>query len=100
MFVVVWEFHVKPEHVVEFERHYSENGTWAKLFREDPAYRETILQRNIKTKRRYLTTDLWDSEAAYHAFQERNRERYRELDAAFDALTEKETLIGYFEVVE
>ena len=100
MFVVVWEFQVKTEHMAEFERHYSGNGTWAKLFREDPAYKETILQQDKKIARRYLTTDLWDNEAAYHAFQERNRERYRELDAAFEAFTEKETLIGHFEVVE
>ena len=99
MFFVVWEFHVKPEYVGEFERHYSGNGTWAQLFREDPAFKETILLRDPKTSGRYLTTDIWRDETSYQAFLDRSRERYRELDAAFAAFTEKEALIGRFEVI-
>lgn len=97
---VIWEFHVKAEHVTEFERHYSGQGTWAQLFREDPAYKETVLLRDVKTPGRYLTTDVWQSEASYQAFQDRTRERYRELDAQFEAYMDEEALIGYFEVVE
>ncbi|MEO5936486.1 MAG: antibiotic biosynthesis monooxygenase [Terriglobales bacterium] len=100
MFFVVWEFHVKPEQVAEFERHYSGNGTWAQLFREDPAYKETVLLRDPKTEGRYLTTDIWQNEDSYRAFQERARERYRELDTQFAALTGSEALVGHFEVVE
>lgn len=100
MFFVVWEFQVKPEHVAAFERHYAGNGTWAQLFREDPSYKETMLLRDPKAVGRYLTADLWTSESAYQAFQQRSRERYRELDAAFEAYTSSERLIGYFEVVE
>ena len=100
MFFVVWEFHVKPDQVAEFERHYSGNGTWAQLFREDPAYKETVLLRDPKKEGRYLTTDVWQSEASYKAFHERSRERYRELDAKFEAFTEREALIGHFEVVQ
>jgi heme-degrading monooxygenase HmoA len=99
VFYVIWEFYVKAEHVPQFERHYSGQGTWAQLFRQDPAYRETILLRDPQTERRYLTTDIWTDEASYQAFHERSRERYRELDAAFEAFTEKEALIGHFEVV-
>ncbi len=100
MFFVVWEFHVKSDHFAEFERHYSGTGTWAQLFREDPAYKETTLLRDPKMVGRYLTTDVWQDEASYKAFQARKRERYRELDEKFAAFTEKEALIGHFEVVE
>lgn len=100
MFVVIWEFHVKPEHRAEFERHYAGNGSWAKLFRTDPAYKETQLLRDPRAPGRYVTIDMWNDEAAYHGFKEREQRRYRELDSAFEAFTEHETLIGSFEVVE
>ena len=49
---------------------------------------------------RYLTTDIWTSESAYQAFQQGNRDRYRELDAEFEAFTASEKMVGHFEVVE
>lgn len=98
MFVIVWEFVVKPEHVAEFERHYSSDGAWAVLFRQDPAYHQTILLRDPKQAGRYLTADYWRHESAFAAFKESARSQYLELDARFAELTEKETLIGHFEV--
>lgn len=100
MFVVVWEFVVKPEHVSEFERHYASDGTWARLFRQDPAYHKTSLLRDPKQSGRYLTADYWHDESAYAAFKERARSQYLELDALFEEFTEKETLIGHFEVAD
>lgn len=99
LYIVIWEFVVRPEHVAEFERHYSGSGTWAKLFGEDPAYKETILLRDSRTPGRYVTTDIWQDEHSYLAFKERSAVRYHELDDAFAAFTEQETLIGSFEVV-
>jgi hypothetical protein len=99
LFFVVWEFRVKSEHIADFERHYAPDGSWAKLFREDPAYEGTTLLRDPKVPGRYLTTDVWLNESSYQAFQERSRERYRELDAAFAAYTTDEKLIGHFEAV-
>ena len=100
MFYVVWEFQVKADRVAEFERHYAGDGTWAHLFREDPAYQRTTLLRDPKAQHRYLTVDVWHDERSYQAFQDKSRERYRELDAEFAAFTESEELIGHFEVVE
>jgi quinol monooxygenase YgiN len=100
MFIVVWEFKVKPEHVPDFEQHYAADGTWAKLFREDPAYQQTILMRDSKTPDRYLTSDFWRDARSYHSFQQRARARYQELDAAFAVFTSSEALIGHFEVPE
>lgn len=100
MFVIVWEFVVKPEHIAEFEHHYSSGGSWAQLFRQDPAYHKTTLLRDPSHAGRYLTADYWHDEAAYATFKERSRSQYLELDALFEELTETETLIGHFEVLE
>ncbi|HUS18305.1 MAG TPA: antibiotic biosynthesis monooxygenase [Terriglobales bacterium] len=100
MFVVIWQFRVKPQHISDFERNYGANGAWAQLFRTDPAYHRTVLQRDLKDHSRYVTTDIWKDEASYRAFQERSRRQYQELDSVFVAFTESETLIGYFEVIE
>lgn len=99
MFIAIWEFQVKPEHRAEFERHYAGGGSWAELFRTDPAYQGTQLLRDRQTPGRYVTIDTWSDEAAYHAFKEREEARYRKLDAAFEAFTEREALVGSFEVV-
>lgn len=100
MYVVIWEFEVKPEHRAEFERHYSGSGSWAQLFRKDPAYQHTQLLRDGRSPLRFLTVDTWQSEAAYRAFKEREHAEYQRLDAAFEAFTQSERLIGTFEVVE
>lgn len=100
MFVIIWEFVVKMEHIPEFERHYAGDGAWAKLFRQDPAYFKTVLLRDPQQAGRYLTTDYWHDQSAYAAFKERARNQYLELDALFEEFTEKETLIGQFEVAE
>jgi len=97
--IVIWEFQVKPQHVTEFERHYSAKGTWAKLFRQDPSYKETQLLHDAKAPGRYVTVDIWRDESSYRAFKERETAAYKKLDAEFEAFTQSEKLIGAFEVV-
>jgi heme-degrading monooxygenase HmoA len=99
LFIVIWEFVVKVGSASDFERHYSGRGTWAQLFQRDPAFHQTILLRDPKQERRYLTVDMWRDESSYHAFKEREHDRYLELDKQFEAFTEEERLIGSFEVV-
>jgi quinol monooxygenase YgiN len=100
LYIVIWEFQVKPQHHAAFEQHYSGNGSWAKLFRNDPAYVETQLLRDPTVAGRYLSVDIWRDEASYQAFKEREHARYQEMDSGFEAFTERESLIGSFEVVE
>lgn len=96
---IVWEFHVKPEKAAEFERHYSGSGTWARFFKKSEGYHGTVLARDVEHAGRYLTFDLWGSLAAYHEFKSRFSEEYFRIDRDCEALTEKETYIGIFEVV-
>lgn len=98
MIEVWWEYEVMPESAAEFVRHYSAGGTWAQLFRRDPAYRGTVLLRDAANPLRFATRDLWDSRAAYDAFRTQNAAEYERVDAACDLLTASERLVGIFEV--
>lgn len=99
MIEVVWEFHVKPQKLFEFEREYSERGPWAKLFGESTKYHGTQLLRDRDNGLRFLTIDRWDDLASYENFRGEHSEAYRELDEQFEQLTEDEKLIGIFEVL-
>jgi heme-degrading monooxygenase HmoA len=96
MFVVLWEFEVKPGCEERFETVYGPSGDWARLFGRDPSYRETLLLRDPFRTRTYLTLDFWDSREAYEAFREANLSAYTTLDRACEALTSAERKIGSY----
>jgi len=96
MFVILWEFEVKPGCEKRFENSYGPDGEWARLFRRDPHYRETHLLRDPFHSNRYLTLDAWDSREVYEKFQRENREEYSALDASFESLTVREAHVGSF----
>ncbi len=96
MFVILWEFEVKPGCEKSFEDGYGPDGGWAQFFRHDPHYRETRLLRDPFHSSRYLTADFWDSREAYKNFQRKNREEYNALDASFESLTAREMHLGSF----
>jgi quinol monooxygenase YgiN len=99
MIEVIWEFRVKPQHVAEFERHYSGKGPWATLFGSSPGYYGTKLLRDREDPLRFLTIDTWDDFAAYEGFRADHTDQYRELDSHFERLTGSERLVGIFEVL-
>ena len=47
MFVILWEFQVKPGFEDEFARVYGTDGDWARLFRQSETYRDTRLSRDF-----------------------------------------------------
>lgn len=94
MFVILWEFEVKPGCEEGFENAYSPDGDWARLFQRDRRYRMTRLFRDYERPNVYLTLDCWESEAAYEAFQLAHRESYAALDRATEPLTLRETRLG------
>jgi len=96
---IVWEFQVKREKTADFERHYSGSGTWATFFQKGEGYHGTVLVRDTEKPDRYLTFDLWGSLAAFHEFKAQYSEEYFHIDRQCEALTEKETCLGIFEVV-
>jgi heme-degrading monooxygenase HmoA len=99
VFVVVWEFRVRPGREAEFERRYGADGDWARLFRAGEGYEGTVLLRDVKDAGRYVVTDTWRDAAAYEAFQQRHGDAYKKLDVECAALTLEERRLGVFETV-
>ena len=97
MFVALWEYEVKPGREERFEKVYGPKGDWAKLFRNDPNYRETQLLRDAVRERAYLTLDFWNSRRAYERFMKTRATDYKKLDAASEDLTLGERRVGWFE---
>jgi heme-degrading monooxygenase HmoA len=96
MFVILWEFEVKPGSENAFESVYGAQGDWFRLFRRDPHYRMTYLLKDTSRPRIYFTMDLWDSEGAYEHFINEHRETYNALDQTSEGLTLRERFIGAF----
>jgi hypothetical protein len=94
---VVWEFILVTECRTEFETAYGTEGVWARLFRRDPAYRETILVKDNAQSGRYLTIDVWEDKDSYLRFKDRFAHDYQQIDKECERLTSAERQIGVFE---
>jgi len=99
MFIVVWEYHVKADHLVEFESIYKPDGEWAELFNRGAGFLGTELLCDDKHSQRYLTIDRWVSSKAYDEFRARWQNEYADLETKCDRLSKKETLLGKWESV-
>ena len=97
MFFIIWEYHVRAEHIAEFEEIYSATGAWAELFQNSKDYLGTELLSDVKNSLRYLTIDRWTSAQEYASFLAEWKNEYEELDAQCDKFAEKESLVGKWE---
>jgi hypothetical protein len=97
MFLVLWEFDVKPGCDERFESVYGPDGDWAQLFRHDPAYQRTLLLRDPFRERTYVTCDFWENRETYESFLHAHSEAYQEIDKACEGLALAEREIGAFE---
>ena len=100
MFLVLWEFEVKPSCEQRFERVYGPGGDWDRLFRSDPNHAGTQLFRDLARPRVYLTMDHWRSKKSYEEFRQARKAEYKALDAASGNLTAYERENGCYELVE
>ncbi len=99
MFLVLWEFDVKPGFESRFEKVYGPDGDWAQFFGRDPHFRDTRLLRELSRPSVYVTLDLWDSRDTYERFLQQNREAYLALDHSCEALTLREKNLGSFDEI-
>jgi heme-degrading monooxygenase HmoA len=99
MVEIVWEFVVKEEARGQFELAYGPGGAWGELFARQPGFRGTTLLRDAKRARRYLTIDLWETEAQREQALAEERAEYASLEAAFAQWTESRREVGVFRVV-
>jgi heme-degrading monooxygenase HmoA len=95
MFVVIWEYEVRPGSEPAFEALYGNDGAWVALFRQSPAFIGTELLRDEQTGW-YVTIDRWTSAADYAAFLDANAVHYAQIDAQGGALTVAERRLGRY----
>jgi hypothetical protein len=98
MIEIVCEFVVKEEARGPFELAYGPGGAWSNLFAGCPGFRGTTLLRDTNDLRRYLTVDVWDTEALRAQTLAECSDDYAALEAAFEAWTEARTELGTFRV--
>ena len=98
MFVILWEYEVKPGREEMFEKVYGPRGDWALLFQSDPHYRETRLLRDVSRPRCYFTLDYWGTENDFAQFQAAHGAAYAELDRTTEGLTLSERRLATFPV--
>jgi len=99
MFIILWEYLVKPDRQAEFETAYDRDGPWADLFRNGSGYIGTELIHDSKNPSRYITIDRWESAELHENFLHRWRNKYEALDSYCAEMAESETRIGSFESV-
>ena len=99
MFLVLWEYEVKPGSAERFEKDYGPAGDWAQLFRTDLHYHETRLLRDPFRQNVYLTLDFWTSRESYETFLADHRAEYKAIDAIGERLTANEHRIGAYEQI-
>ena len=97
MFVIAWQFDVLPEKIEEFEQQYGAQGVWRDLFARSAGYIGTRLLRDSAQTHRYVTLDLWETEAAFQELRDRYKQEYEDLDAALAHLTSAEIRLGSFD---
>lgn len=99
MFVIIWEYQVKPERVTAFERIYNSDGLWVELFRKGEGFLGTYLLRDERHPHRYITIDRWQALDDYEKFLQQWSTEYSTLDAQCEGLTERESLQGKWELI-
>ena len=90
MFLVLWEYEVKPGSEKAFEKVYGPDGEWVRLFRPGSDYHETRLLRDPFRLNVYLTLDSWTPRDSYETFLATHKEEYRAIDALGESLTANE----------
>lgn len=96
MFIIIWEYRVKPEKQAEFEKFYSSGGAWADLFKRGEGYLGTELLRSDEAATTYITIDKWVSKQAHEEFLQTWKTEYNQLDEHCTGLTQHEQRIGNF----
>jgi heme-degrading monooxygenase HmoA len=96
MFVVIWEFVVKPGQGAAFEAAYGPDGDWARLFKLHSGFVAVELLCDAEAPDRYVTIDTWRRPEDYVKAMAASAAAYQELDARCAALTASEKRLGNF----
>jgi hypothetical protein len=86
VFARVWEYEVPADQVDGFVAAYGPTGDWARLFARGDGFARTELYRSTESPTRFITVDLWRSQAAWQEFMGRWGLAYAELDQVMEPL--------------
>ena len=92
MYVIVWQFAVRPGCEEEFQQAYSADGDWAQFFRTGAGFVSVELLRDPRNPRMFVTIDRWNTSTDYEEFSRQNAIKYREIDEHCERLTVKVAL--------
>jgi len=93
VYIVIWEYHVKPENQTEFETIYASNGEWAQLFKKGKGYLGTEFFHSEEHASVFMTIDRWATREDYETFLTQYQSDYKALDNRCEDLTEGESLL-------
>ena len=96
MIEIVREFVVKEGAQGQFELAYGPGGAWSDLLTQCPGFRGTTLMRDTQNPCRYLTIELWDTEAQWEQMLKERGAEYSEVETAW---TESRMEVGVFRVL-
>ena len=98
MYVILWEFIVRPEKTGAFVAAYKSDGAWAELFARADGYIGTELLRAADSNQgaTFVTVDRWKTAEDFARFQERFGAEYQRLDAELEGFTVSERKLGTF----
>lgn len=99
MYVIIWEYYVKPAHLPRFEKIYGESGKWVELFQKGHGYLGTELLHDSSDPGHYITIDRWVSFRDYQAFLSTWKEEYESVDAQCEGLADQEIPLGKWEPI-
>jgi len=98
IFIYIWEYFVKPDSLLEFEKTYGSNGRWNKFFKKSDKYIKTDLLKDKDSDNRYITVDYWKTKKDHDEFVNFNFKTFNEIDKACEQLTLKEAKLGNFDL--
>src|SRR5262245_17795924 len=93
VFSRVWVYDVPADRLSDFVVVYGPAGDGAKLFARAEGFVRTELFHSTEAPMRFVTVDMWSSEAEWLAFIDRWGVAYAELDAMLQALAAGGTLL-------
>src|SRR5215208_7498983 len=94
MYIMVWEYQVKPGRVADFEEIYASDGLWTQLFKKQADFLSTELLQDSDHPQRYITIDRWASSEAYNSFHTKWQDEYKALDEHCKDFTDRESFLG------
>jgi heme-degrading monooxygenase HmoA len=98
MIEVVTEFTVREDARGRFELVYGPGGAWSRLFGQSAGFRGATVLNDLKNPRRYLTIDLWDTEAQWAQALDEGKADYSVLQAELEGCIESRADLGVFRV--